>query len=156
MPIGSILSTRSSDNLSLNIEKFPNIIDPSAKIEDNVEFGLQAILQTAFHPDVEWLLPKGTPPYVAMPPANDTPIGLYSEVKKFYLFTKGGGSDGINTVKREQLFIQILETLDPTEAKLVIDLKDRKITGMYKGLTYKLVKDTWPDLLPEQTEWKEE
>ena len=125
-------------------------------LKDNDEFALQAVLQTAFHPDVEWLLPKGTPPYVAMPPANDTPKGLYSEVKKFYLFTKGGGSDGINTVKREQLFIQILETLDPTEAKLVIDLKDRKITGMYKGLTYKLVKDTWPDLLPEQTEWKEE
>jgi hypothetical protein len=50
----------------------------------------------------------------------------------------------------------MLETLDPTEAKLVIDLKDKKTTGMYKGLTYKLVKDTWPDLLPEQTEWKEE
>ena len=125
-------------------------------LKDNDEFALQAVLQTAFHPDVEWLLPKGTPPYVAMPPSNDTPKGLYSEVKKFYLFTKGGGSDGINTVKREQLFIQILETLDPTEAKLVIDLKDRKITGMYKRLTYKLVKDTWPDLLPEQTEWKEE
>jgi hypothetical protein len=77
-------------------------------------------------------------------------------VKKFYLFVKGGDSETINTVKREQLFIQMLETLDPTEAKLVIDLKDKKTTGMYKGLTYKLVKDTWPDLLPEQTEWKEE
>ena len=125
-------------------------------LKDNDEFALQAVLQTAFHPDVEWLLPKGTPPYVAMPPSNDTPKGLYSEVKKFYLFVKGGDSETINTVKREQLFIQMLETLDPTEAKLVIDLKDRKITGKYKGLTYKLVKDTWPDLLPEQTEWKEE
>ena len=57
-------------------------------LKDNDEFGLQAILQTAFHPEVEWLLPKGTPPYAAMPPANDTPKALYSEVKKFYLFTK--------------------------------------------------------------------
>ena len=128
----------------------------SQVLKDNDEFALQAVLQTAFHPDVEWLLPKGTPPYVAMPPSNDTPKGLYSEVKKFYLFVKGGDSETINTVKREQLFIQMLETLDPTEAKLVIDMKDKKTTGMYKGLTYKLVKDTWPDLLPEQTEWKEE
>ena len=108
-------------------------------LKDNDEFGLRAILQTAFHPDIEWLLPKGTPPYAATPPSNDTPKGLYSEVRKFYLFTKGGGSDEIKPIKREQLFIQMLETLDPTEAKLVIDVKDQKITGMYKGLTYKIL-----------------
>ena len=125
-------------------------------LKDNDEFGLQAVLQTAFHPEVEWLLPKGTPPYAAKPPSNDTPKGLYSEVKKFYLFTKGGGSDHLNAIKREQLFIQMLEVLDPTEAKLVIDVKDKAIIGKYKGLTYKLVKDTWPDLLPEQTEWKKD
>ena len=125
-------------------------------LKDNEEFGLQAILQTAFHPEIEWLLPKGTPPYASMPAANDTPKGLYSEVKKFYLFTKGGGSDHLSTIKREQLFIQMLEVLDPTEAKLVIDVKDKNIVGMYKGLTYKLVKDTWPDLLPDQTEWKQD
>ena len=125
-------------------------------LKDNDEFGLQAVLQTAFHPEVEWLLPKGTPPYAAMPPSKDTPKGLYSEVKKFYLITKGGGSDHLNAIKREQLFIQMLEVLDPTEAKLVIDVKDKAIIGKYKGLTYKLVKDTWPDLLPDQTEWKQD
>ena len=125
-------------------------------LKDNDEFGLQAILQTAFHPEVEWLLPKGTPPYASMPPANDTPKALYSEVKKFYLFTKGGGSDHLSVLKREQLFIQMLEVLDPSEAKLVIDVKDQAIIGKYKGLTYKLVKDTWPDLLPDQTEWKQD
>ena len=29
-------------------------------------------------------------------------------------------------------------------------MKDKKIT--YKGLSYKLVKDTWPDLLPDVEE----
>ena len=81
----------------------------SQVLKDNDEFALQAVLQTAFHPDVEWLLPKGTPPYVAMPPSNDTPKGLYSEVKKFYLFVKGGDSESINTVIREQLLILMLE-----------------------------------------------
>ena len=42
------------------------------------------------------------------------------------------------------------------ESKLVIDVKDKAIIGKYKGLTYKLVKDTWPDLLPDQTEWKQD
>ena len=34
--------------------------------------------------------------------------------------------------------------------KADIDKKDKKIT--YKGLSYKLVKDTWPDLLPDVEE----
>ena len=38
----------------------------------------------------------------------------------------------------------------PDEAKIIIAIKEQKLS--YKGLTYKLVKDTWPDLLPEQEE----
>jgi len=34
--------------------------------------------------------------------------------------------------------------------KLIIAVKDRKLS--YKGLSYKLVKDTWPDLLPDVEE----
>ena len=117
---------------------------------------LRQVLKGAFHPDIEWLLPPGDVPYTA----NDAPIGtdhtlLSQEAKRLYLFTKGGDNTLTNN-KRETLFIQMLEVLDPTESKLVIDVKDKNIVGMYKGLTYKLVKDTWPDLLPEQTEWKQD
>ena len=45
------------------------------------------------------------------------------------------------------MFVQLLERLDSKDAKLIIAMKDKKIT--YKGLSYKLVKDTWPDLLPD-------
>jgi len=48
------------------------------------------------------------------------------------------------------MFVSLLERLSPDEAKILIAVKDQKLT--YKGLTYKLVKDTWPDLLPEQEE----
>ena len=46
------------------------------------------------------------------------------------------------------MFVGLLERLDPEDAKLLIAVKDKKLS--YKGLTYKLVKDTWPDLLPEE------
>ena len=53
----------------------------------------------------------------------------------------------IPMLKREAMFVRLLERLDPEDAKLIIAMKDKKIT--YKGLSYKLVKDTWPDLLPD-------
>ncbi len=48
------------------------------------------------------------------------------------------------------MFVTLLERLSPDEAQILIAVKDQKLS--YKGLTYKLVKDTWPDLLPEQEE----
>jgi len=46
-----------------------------------------------------------------------------------------------------------LERLDPQDAEMMIAVKDQKLS--YKGLTYKLVKDTWPELLPDIEEKQE-
>ena len=51
------------------------------------------------------------------------------------------------------MFVELLERLDPNDAKLIIAVKDKKLS--YKGLSYKLVKDTWPDLLPDVEEKKD-
>ena len=45
------------------------------------------------------------------------------------------------------MFVGLLERLDPQDAVMLIAIKDKKLS--YKGLTYKLVKDTWPELLPD-------
>ena len=57
-------------------------------------------------------------------------------------------------LRRESMFVGLLERLDPQDAVLLIAIKDKKLS--YKGLTYKLVKDTWPDLLPDVEEEKQE
>ena len=62
-----------------------------------------------------------------------------------YLFVEGG-NDGLTTLRREQLFVQLLEELHPKEAEVLIQVKDKKLK--YRGLTYKLVKETFPDLIP--------
>ena len=48
------------------------------------------------------------------------------------------------------MFVNFWKRLSPDEAEILIAIKDQKLS--YKGLTYKLVKDTWADLLPEQEE----
>ena len=57
-------------------------------------------------------------------------------------------------LRRESMFVQLLERLDPADAELLLAVKDQKLS--YRGLSYKLVKDTWPDILPDIEEKKEE
>jgi len=108
---------------------------------------LKELLKYAFHPDIKFALPEGAPPYDTFIGAVDenNPTYLYPNIRKFYLFIEGG-HNGLSQLRREQLFVQLLEELHPTEAKVVLQVKDKKLN--YRGLTYKLIKTTFPDLIP--------
>ena len=120
--------------------------DKREVLKKNESWSLRALLQQNFHPQASWLIPSGAPPYNANQNSADTSL-LY-EAKKLDYYTDAG--KGIPMVKRESMFVSLLERLSPDEAEIIIAIKDQKLS--YKGLTYKLVKDTWPDLLPEQEE----
>ena len=114
---------------------------------DRENFATKAILQLNYHPDVKWKIPKGAPPYT--PSDNQADASLHFEVKKLDYYVDPSPHN-IPMLRRESMFVQLLDRLDPKDAKLIIAMKDKKIT--YKGLSYKLVKDTWPDLLPDVEE----
>ena len=107
---------------------------------------LKDLLRYAFHPDIKFALPSGEPPFKTIgSPDEYNPTYLYPNIRKFYLYIEGG-HDGLTQLRREQLFIQMLESLHPKEAKVVIHVKDKKLK--YRGITYKLVKETFPEILP--------
>ena len=113
---------------------------------ENESTPLKELLKYAFHPDIKFVLPPGMPPYKTIgSPEEYNPTYLYPNIRKFYLFVEGG-HEGITQLRREQLFIQMLESLHPKEAEVVIQVKDKKLN--YRGLTYKLVKKTFPEILP--------
>ena len=72
---------------------------------------------------------------------------LNYEINKLDYYTDPSPHD-LPMLKREGMFVALLERLDPKDAEILLAVKDRKLS--YKGLSYKLVKDTWPELLPEQ------
>ena len=113
---------------------------------ENESNQLKEILKYAFHPDIKFALPPGKPPYKTIgSPDEYNPTYLYPNIRKFYLYIEGG-HDGLTQLRREQLFVQMLESLHPKEAEVVIQIKDKKLN--YRGLTYKLVKTTFPEILP--------
>ena len=66
------------------------------------------------------------------------------ESKHFYRFVKGG-DDGLNNLRRESMFINILEGLHPLEAEIVILCKDKKLGEVYK-ITKEVVAEAYPDI----------
>ena len=113
---------------------------------ENESNPLKDLLRYAFHPDIKFALPSGEPPYKTIgSPDEYNPTYLYPNIRKFYLYIEGG-HDGLTQLRREQLFVSMLESLHPKEADVVIQGKDKKL--QFRGLTYKLVKDTFPDLIP--------
>ena len=126
--------------------KINNAKDKPKKIEVLRQYdtpGMRMILKGAFDPKIEWDLPEGTPPYIA----NEAPAGtehtyLEVEAKRLYNFAKGG-NDQLNKIRKETLFIQMLEGLHADEAKVLIDVKNKSLNKTYKGLTSEMVKEAF-------------
>ena len=107
---------------------------------------LRELLRYAFDPNLKFLLPSGTPPHKYVGDTNEpNPTYLYGLVRKLYLFVEGGNT-ALKQSRREYLFIEMLESIHPLEAELLLQVKDKKVKC--RGLTYNLVKNTFPDLLP--------
>ena len=69
---------------------------------------------------------------------------IRAEYRKFYNFLKGG-NNGLNSLRRETMFINILEGLQPLEAEILILVKDKKLTDKYK-ITKEVVSAAYPQI----------
>ena len=108
---------------------------------------MRQLLKAAFDPKIKFDLPEGNPPYIK----NEAPAGtehtsLASEARKLYHFVVGGNNQ-ITKLKKETMFIQMLEGLHGDDAEVLMAIKNKSLNNAYKGLTANLVKETfnWND-----------
>ena len=84
--------------------------------------------------------------------SSDSPVGMgetsiQAELRRAYLFVKDHPHKGeLKRARQDQLLIQILEGLEAAEALVWIRMLLKKQQA--KGLTYNLVKEVFPDLIP--------
>ena len=69
---------------------------------------------------------------------------IRKEYTKFYNFVKGG-NDSLSSLRRETMFINILEGLHPLEAEILVLVKDKKLTDKYK-ITKDVVSAAYPQI----------
>jgi len=66
------------------------------------------------------------------------------ESKNFYHFIKGG-NDAMSNIRRESMFINLLQGLHPLEAEIICLVKDKRLEEKYK-ITQDVVAEAYPDI----------
>ena len=106
---------------------------------------LKSLFIWNFDDSIISLLPEGKVPYKP----NENPLGtdhssLRREQRNLYMFVKGG-NDALSTIRRETIFIQMLEGLHPKEADIIVAVKDGDLEDMY-DVSFEVVEDAYPDI----------
>ena len=112
-------------------------------LQQNDYPAVRQILMCMFNDNIKFLLPEGKPPYT--PNQFENKGALHKEIRKFNYFVEGA-SPIQNKTKREAVFIELLETLEPEEAELVLAAKDK--VSPFKNINKKLVQEAFPGLVP--------
>jgi len=105
-----------------------------------------------FDESVISVLPEGDVPY--QPVEGDVQASkeqgvpqrttIRNAARQFYRFVKGG-DDQLNKIKRESIFINILQTLPQPEAEILVLVKDKALNTKYK-ITKELVSEAYPEI----------
>lgn len=112
-------------------------------LQANETWALKDILRGTYDDAVKWNIPPGTPPYTPNT-IGSIPSSFNKKNSQLKYFVQGGPGDKLMKAKREKLFIQLLESIHPLDAELVIQMISKnKITG----LTINTVKEAFPDLI---------
>ena len=146
-----------------------------AVLQKYVEMSLKMVLKWNFDTSITSVLPEGEVPYSGFDDQRNMnlklsevisdevrrmhEVGYFSlgstdkeghttirrEAKHFYRFVKGG-DDAMNAIRRETMFINILEGLHPLEAEIIVLVKDGKLEDRYK-ITKDVVATAYPDIV---------
>ena len=76
---------------------------------------------------------------------------LRKEYQNLYHYVRGG-NDTLSTIRREMMFINLLQGLHPKESEVLILTKDKKLTDKYK-ITFENVKESFPDIQWGNRSW---
>jgi Family of unknown function (DUF6433) len=122
--------------------KLPNEEEQIKCLQANNNSALLTILKFCFDPNIKWLLPEGDAPYKPCEYPNVDNM-LYTEARRLYLFVEGGNNN-LTQLKRESMYVDLLQSINPEDAKLLVSIKDKKLP--YKGLSSKTVLKAFPGL----------
>jgi hypothetical protein len=121
-----------------------------AALKANDSKVLRIVLQAAFDPTVKFLLPEGNVPYTPNKLLDQQNVLIHDARKMVYFIEVF--YPGLKQVRRETMFIEFLEALDPKDADMMTFIKDKKFP--WKGLTVQIVKEALPGLIKDVSEVK--
>lgn len=131
-----------------NVGKLKKKEDKINALRNNPTFPVKTVLQAVFDPRIVWLLPPGEPPYKVTDLVDQENVFI-RDCRKLVYFVQGPHPN-LAQAKRESMFIEMLETICPKDAKLLVSIKDKKLP--FKGITEDIVRAAYPEIFPPTQE----
>jgi hypothetical protein len=133
------------------------VFDEICKIEDRnerIEYlkanafkQVKSVLQLCYNDKIELDLPKGKPPFEPCPIGKE-PVSLKNAFSQISKCVKG---NSIDRLRKEKVFISILESIVEPDAAILCAAKDGTITNLqnkkYRKITKSLVQAAFPEIL---------
>lgn len=142
----------------MSIQKYPHeIFEEVCKLEDredrikhlkeNAYKQVKTILQLCYNDKIILDLPKGKPPFDPVQEGRE-PATIANVLRHIGLLVKGSK---ISQLKKEKMWIGMLEQLPEEDALLLCAAKDGTITNLknkkYRKITKSLVEAAFPEIL---------
>lgn len=107
-----------------------------AWLKENNSLALRTVLAVMYDPIAHvWNIPnESVPPYTPSPHVESHGM-MYRQARKLRYFIKGFDGDGLQQYRREFLFIEMLESIDKDDAKLMEKvLLQKPIAGLPRSV----------------------
>jgi len=140
------MKTKSVYEILKEVDSLPSEKEREECLRKHTTSNLKTILDYTFNSKLIFDLPEGRPPYTPLRLGSDSEGRFQAEAKKLHIFLKNSSS-ALSRFRRETIFIQILESIDPMDAELLCDIKDKKMP--FKNVTKELVMKVYPTLIKE-------
>lgn len=122
--------------------------DKLAVLRFNGDYALKNVLKGMFDPNVRFVFSEPVDYRKSGAPPGLGYSSIHQELGRAYLFEINNPKvdHNLSFERKKQILIQILESLEAKEAEVFMNMLLKK--PHVKGLTYDLVKEAFPDLLP--------
>jgi hypothetical protein len=139
-------------------EFFGAIAKSSDKAASLKEYGvkppLNFLLAMNYDERVEFDLPEGMPPHKDITEAHqDLYAPMASSIRRILMCLKS--DTRLPRYKKENVFIELIESLNPEEANILVFAKDRALIELYPWLTREFVQSVFPDYVHSHSNWKD-
>lgn len=114
-------------------------------LRKNNSLPLRNILVLTYDKNKEFLLPESEPPYTPSE-AHENQGMLHNQARKLKYFVKGFSPEGIHQIKRETIFIEMLESVHADDAKVLLQMIQKK---PFKGLTKATINEAFGEIIKD-------
>ena len=142
------MPTKMTSQIFATADAISDINDRVEYLRNNASQAVKELINVDFNPEIKMLLPEGRPNFLEgddKPPTYDD-ASLNYEVRRLYLFVEGG-SPNLTDLKRETLWIELLNSLHGDEADDLTHMKDRTLHKKYKNITHEVCHLAFPEFV---------